>query len=132
MNTQTTPDLPKAEAFFYKHAGFGYAPAQETEEQGKLRHAHELANAENAALEHELDFNWTQDVCDSSEWSDEAPAWEQWVCTCRDAQGRILVALGCIDFGRDGAPWGAPYKRVVEAELAVEALEALAAIQSEG
>jgi hypothetical protein len=37
-----------------------------------------------------------------------------------DEDGKIVQSLCFIDFGRDGSPWGDSYKRVVEAELALE------------
>jgi hypothetical protein len=38
----------------------------------------------------------------------------------RDKAGKVVQSLGGVDFGRDGDPWGQPYARVVEAELALE------------
>lgn len=54
-----------------------------------------------------------------------------WQCTAWQCEGDDMGALtyraslGGIDFGRDGEPWGNPYRRVVEAELALEALDNL-------
>ncbi len=113
--------MQKATQFFYEHAGFSYDPKTETAEEGRLRCARELAQAEYDSSE--ISFDWQVDDCDSSEWSDEQPPYAQWVCFARDVDsGRILASLGGIDFGRDSEPYGDPYMRVVEAELALEIL----------
>lgn len=108
--------------FFHKHAGFSSAPATETEGEGRLRCARALAKAEAAARDLQFDFEWREDYMDSSEFSDEQPPWTLWICMCRDGSHKVVAALGGIDFGRDGSPWGRPYKRVVEAQLALEAI----------
>lgn len=114
-----------AVAFFYANAGYSYNPATETKRQARTKHAMELANAEDWARSN-LSFEWEvdQDV-DSSEFSEERPRWSLWVCIARDEaadQVRIAAILCGIDFGRGGEPWGQPYKRVVEAELALEVM----------
>ena len=106
--------------FFLKHAGYSYDPKAETASQGRIRCAQSLARAEFTARELGYSFEWSVDDTDSSEWSDETPAWAQWVCVMRDQNGKIESSLGGVDFGRDGDPWGNPYRRVVEAELALE------------
>jgi hypothetical protein len=115
MNTQQSPVR-----FFMEHAGFSYRPGQETEYQGRYRCARALAAAERKARD--AGFSWTGEVdeIDSSEWSDEEPPYRQWLCIMRDAEGKVRGSLGGVDFGRDGEPWGDSYRRVVEAELAVE------------
>lgn len=114
--TQPTPF-----AFFLDHAGYSYQPATENEYAGRVRGALALASAEADATDAGASFDWQidQDI-DSSEWCDERPAWQTWQCCIRDAKGELLNSLGGIDFGRDGEPWSEPYKRVVEAELALE------------
>ena len=110
--------------FFLKHAGVSYNPATatETEQQGRIRGARALAKAERQARQMGYSYQWSTDrFSDSSEWSVESPAWDQWVCVLFDSDGNMLDSLGGIDFGRDGEPWGSPYRRVVEAELALEA-----------
>jgi hypothetical protein len=124
LKSNLTP-YAQAVAFFHEHAGWSYTPGKETEAQGRMRCARSLAKAESVARNVGLSFDWEQDECDSSEWSDERPAWAQWVCACRGQDGKILDSLGAIDFGRDGQPWGQPYKRVVEAELATMAIDQL-------
>ncbi len=108
--------------FFYNQAGYSYNLKTETCEQGRMRGAKALAKAEAHAKDAGYVFEWGYDDVDSSEWSDETPPYAQWICIMRDADGNVLASLGGIDFGRDGEPWGDPYKRVVEAELATEVL----------
>ncbi len=110
--------------FFYNESGYSYNPKTETREQGRMRGAKALAKAEAHAKDVGYIFEWGYDDVDSSEWSDETPPYAQWICIVRDANGEVLASLGGIDFGRDGEPWGDPYKRVVEAELASEAIDA--------
>ncbi len=108
--------------FFLRHAGFSYDPKTETADAGRRRCARDLANAEKRGYAG-VSFAWLIDPdTDSSEWCDEPPAYDQWVCVCRDPNGNVLASLGGIDFGRDGSPYSDPYRRVVEAELAQEAL----------
>jgi hypothetical protein len=131
-------------AFFLEHAGYSYDPATETPEQGKLRSAQALADAESWAAEYGAVFQWdVDDGFDSSTFSDANPPWELWVCLmympCADCPDAIDTeerikrctrkvsyhmrqVLGGIDFGRNESPWGRPYQRVVEAELALEAM----------
>ena len=79
-----------------------------------------LAKAEAAATAAQADYDWEIDEnIDSSDFSDETPAWALWDCVMR-VNGRVVQSLGGIDFGRDKEPWSDPYKRVVEAELALE------------
>lgn len=109
--------------FFLRHAGFSYDPKTETADAGRRRNARDLANAERRASAAGMSFGWSIDPdIDSSEWCDDPPAYDQWVCVCRDAVGDSVASLGGIDFGRDGSPYSDPYRRVVEAELAREAL----------
>lgn len=108
--------------FFLKHAGYSFDPNHESQADGRKRTAKALAEAEEKGRDAGLSFEWRVDDVDSSEWSDEEPAYDQWVCVCRDEDGDFRIDLGCIDFGRGGKPWGSPYRRVVEAELAREVL----------
>jgi len=109
--------------FFKQHAGYSYNPAAETPEQGRQRCARSLARAERKASDTGMSFGWSVDPCfDSREFSDETPAYQLWQCVAYDSDGRAVAALSGIDFGRDGTPWGDTYRRVVEAELAAEAL----------
>lgn len=107
-------------AFFHEHAGWSYDPAKETSAQGRRRGAQRLAKAERIASDRGYSFEWQVDHIDSSEFSDEQPPWQLWCCVMRSVDGTVLQSLGGVDFGRDGDPWGDPYRRVVEAELALE------------
>lgn len=107
--------------FFLAHAGYSYDPRTETPMQGRIRCAQTLAYAERCALNSGCSFEWSIDPdITSREWTNEAPAWSTWRCVARDAEGKVFASLHGIDFGRDGEPWGDPYRRVVEAELACE------------
>lgn len=113
--------------FFLAQAGYSYAPDKETPMQGRIRCAKSLAYAERCARDAGASFDWSQDDQTSAEWiSDDNDGgrnrdpWYTWVCLARDANGKVFASLGGIDFGRDGEPWGDPYRRVVEAELACE------------
>ena len=106
--------------FFLANAGYSWNPKTETETEGRQRSAESLAKAEDWALDNGYSFDWREDDLDSSEFSDERPAWTLWQCTMFNASGEIVQELGGIDFGRDGSPWGDSYRRAVEAELALE------------
>jgi hypothetical protein len=118
----TTSDYYSRARFFRDHAGSSYTPGKETPEQGKWRGALALASAELRGERAGLSFSWEVDPdSDSSDWSDERPAWEQWVCDCIDTGGESLAgSLSGVDFGRDGSPHGDSYARVVQAELALQ------------
>lgn len=106
--------------FFFDNAGYSYDPKKETELQGRRRCAKAYAEAEARAIAEQVDFEWIVDPgVDSSEFSDEKPAWKLWGCMMR-RNGRVCQSLWGIDFGRNGEPWNDTYKRVVEAELACE------------
>jgi hypothetical protein len=116
------PQKQTPEQFFYEHAGYSYDPKKETPKQGRQRGAKALARAEAKASRLGYSFEWEIDqISDSSDFSNERPAYELYFCRMRDQKGQTLDTLGGIDFGRDGSPWGDPYRRVVEAELALEA-----------
>jgi len=115
--------------FFLKWAGWSYDPKKETKIQGRQRCARELAHAERKAYDKGLTFHWAIDVGYlSSEWIDDDEdggknhdPWLTWFCVAKNKRGTVVASLSGIDFGRDGEPWGDPYRRVVEAELASEA-----------
>lgn len=108
--------------FFKRHAGYSIAPG-ETREQGRLRCARALADAEARGRDAGLSFEWSVDPdSDSSDWCDEMPTWQVWQCYAHDESGAVVAYMGAVDFGRDGSPHSDPYRRVVEAELAAEAL----------
>jgi len=115
--------LTTDEKFFFDHAGYSYGKG-ETKRQGRERGARALAQAEAKARQGGFSFVWQIDPdTDSSDWSDDEPAWRVWQCCMLNPEGRIVDSLHGIDFGRDGEPWGDPYKRIVEAELALSGLD---------
>jgi hypothetical protein len=106
--------------FFYDHAGWAYDPQTETPEQGRTRGARRLAAAERLARYRDLSFRWENELG----WIDHVTEFDCYdvepttceVCICFDEDGEVLASLGCID---DATP---EYRRVVEAELALEVL----------
>jgi hypothetical protein len=106
--------------FFYDRAGWSYDSETETSEQGRRKCAELLARAASRAFNDGVYFDWSIDpYIDSSDFSDDDDPWSLWVCRMYDGDGKIVDSLCGIDFGRDGSPYGDPYRRVVEAELAV-------------
>ena len=116
--------MSRADAFFYEHAGYSSDPATETQAESRMRCAQKLAAAEAKAFAGGFAFAWEVDPdVTSADWCDEEPAWRTWLCVMYTSQGEPVASLGGVDFGRDGEPWGNPYRRVVEAELALEHLD---------
>lgn len=116
-----TPAMTEAVAFFFNNAGFSYFPDRETPAEGKLRNARSLAEAEGKASRLGYSFHWELDGGTNREWTDEGEETPTWVCTMRAPDGTPADSIGGVDFG-DGEPWGNPYRRVVEAELAAESV----------
>lgn len=113
--------MTKAERFFYDNAGISYHPSTETMEQGRQRTARELASAEAEARDEGISFDWDHDPdMDSSTFFSGELVWPLWVCRMYNADGEIIGYIGGVDFGIDGSPWNNAYKRVVEAELALD------------
>jgi hypothetical protein len=110
-------ELTEAERFFYENAPFSYR-RPETPEEGRRRGAVELAAAETRAVRVGVWFGWESDDIDSSDHSDEQPAYGLWRCLMFDGDNEALASLGAVDFGRDGNPVSHPYARVVQAEMA--------------
>lgn len=110
-------------AFFYEWAASSYMPGKETEEAGRLRNAQEHATAEAAARDKGFSFQWAVDpTADSREFA-RGKRYDLWECVARDGNGMWAGGLSAIDFGRNGNPWGDPYRRVVEAGLAMDAIK---------
>lgn len=108
--------------FFLTHAGYSYGPT-ETPQQGRRRCAHHLARAEAAASRFGWTFEWRLDGGDSTEWTkSRRPPTPTWECIARNGDGNVVASLCSVDFS-DGEPWGDPYSRVVQAELACEAFD---------
>lgn len=118
-------------AFFQMHAGWSYALDVEHEDVGRLAGAVRLARAEAHARHRGWVVEWDIDPdVDSSDHSDEQPPYPLWECILwpsdpSDAgEPPPLAGMGAIDLGREGRPDGSDYARVIEAELAAEALDA--------
>jgi hypothetical protein len=107
--------------FFWDNAGFCYNPKTETKDEGRYRSAMQLVQAELEGTHQGFSFVWDVDDIDSSDFSDDTPH-ELFYCTCLDYRGDVLSSLGGVDFGPNTQPWSHDYRRVVEAELALEAL----------
>jgi len=110
----------EAKQFFFEHAGLSYDPKSETQRQGRLRCARRLATAEEFAKKHGWTAEWVADTeADPTDWDGEGPMGEEaFVCMLRNENGQVLATLG--------GTWDptAEYQRVVEAELALEAMHA--------
>ncbi len=109
--------------FFFDHAGFSYNPKNETPLEGRLQCAQALARAEHTAREMGITFEWQDDwMVDHAKeyecYEDGGPQTCEF-CIARDAEGNVRASLGCIDDA------DANYRRVIEAELADEAIDAL-------
>jgi hypothetical protein len=110
--------------FFLANAGYSYNPQTETPAQGKAKTARKLAKAERDARAYGYTFEWSDDWsignhkeaygADSVYAEREPDSCEQ--CICRDEKGNVIASLGCIDDANN------EYRRVIEAELACEAL----------
>jgi hypothetical protein len=108
--------------FFLKYAGYSYQPGEETRRQGRIRCAKALATAERDGQRFGLRFEWEwEEYADDSWMSEEERALpHEWTrCTAVAPDGRVLANLGGI------VDADATYRRVVEAELAAEALAAV-------
>jgi hypothetical protein len=112
--------MNKAEQFFLEHAGWATPPGRED-------CAILLAAAEARASAGGVSFHWEIDEDSSSaDWKsaeelrEDGGPYAVWGCVARDASGGCFASLWSIDFGPGGDPWGDPYRRVVEAELATE------------
>src|SRR5262245_2759984 len=107
--------MTPAERFFWKHAGYSYGPTQ-TRAEGRRECARELAGAEAWAERMGITFEW---IPDNQEWDLDAEEQPREVlgCVVRYSTGTIGPSLwGIGDPSRN-------YGRVIEAELALEALE---------
>ena len=123
----TTKMSPKqiAFTFFLANAGFSYDPKTETPAKGRARCARQLAKAERDAAALGFTFEWDYDQegcigcsCDSPDCKcSTGEDHECLSCLCRNADGEVVASLSSIcEPSRE-------YRRVVEAELAEEALQ---------
>jgi hypothetical protein len=104
-------------AFFYRHAGYGYDPKKETQEQGRRRGAKALANALAKAHAEGYTFEWVEDA--EGDRSGIEHDGSIYGCVMHSPSGKDVASLWAIDLG-DRDPYSDPYARVVEAELATE------------
>lgn len=120
-------NMTDAQRFFYEHAGWGYHPDHETPEQGRVRGARALADAEEWAKREGLSWRWEED--EFPNWDDDVEREhtdypQHVVALVRHGDwpedDEILASLCSIDLGPDGSPSSDPYIRVVAAELALE------------
>lgn len=112
----------QAAEFFYANAGFSYDPKTESPEQGRKRCSEALATAERDGASSGFTFEWTED---DGEFSDDDRHVQLWICICRHKVGDALATLGGIDLGEEEPPQ-AIYCRVIQAELAMQALAYIA------
>lgn len=103
----------QAVEFFHEYAGWSYRPGVETPEQGRRKGAVALARAERWAADSGITFGWQwdHDVAQDTEYEVECL-----YAVALDTDARVLASLGGIT---DPTP---EYRRVVEAELALEVL----------
>ena len=104
--------------FFYDNAGYGYDPKTQTRAQGRRECAEALAQAERERGEGWC-FTWD---CDPRSWDGDGPVPDQVLtCVLRSRDGEVLTSLCGI---ADPSP---AYQPVIEAELAMEALDEIRA-----
>jgi hypothetical protein len=125
--------LTDDEQFFYDHAGCSRA-MDEPAWSGRARVAVLLAEAEATAKRKGWEITWEIDFDADTEPSDSyfvsgAPHWQASLWAHEDGVPVHLAGLGSIDLGFAGgsttepaSPWHNAYARVVEAELASEAM----------
>jgi hypothetical protein len=116
--------LTADQLFFYEHAGYSYDPKTQTAEQGRINCAKSLADAEATGKRLGYEFEWDWDADPDLSWMDEQERQQEHeVLCCRivDPENRrySLASLCGITDPDSG------YRRVVEAELAQEAIAEL-------
>lgn len=128
--------MTNAEQFFFDNAGWSYHPATESPDEGRKRCARRLALAEEFARDNSLWYVWEDDpdaddsFVDTWDELDARKDWDASEHTCEQVtlfappndthkRPRVVASLGGI--------WDATaeYRRVVEAELAEQAMEEL-------
>jgi hypothetical protein len=116
--------LTSDQFFFYQNAGYSYDTKTETPEQGRLRCSKDLAEAETVGQRLGYEFEWEFDECPDLSWmSDEEREQEHEVLCCRivdHENPRYSLASLCGITDADSN-----YRRVIEAELASEAIAEL-------
>lgn len=116
VRSRSAVPTAKAIAFFYRHAGYSYRPG-ETRAEGRKRGAKALARAEAEASARGWRVDWEGDPeLPDHDIPDYEPK-EVLGAVLRDEHGSVLASVwGIMDPDRNAS-------RVVEAELALEALE---------
>lgn len=112
--------------FFIANAGYSYHPPTESSFVGRVRCAMRLAAAEEWLQTKHHGYAWEIDDHDSSDFNDDQSPWALWFVALSVEQScghlHVVASLGGIDFGRAGDPHTHCYGRVVQAELALEAM----------
>lgn len=110
----------KAIQFFREHAGYSTPP-------GRLMCAKALAEAEAFGIELGLEVKWIDDEDADLSWADKKTISKLehgqlgcFIAYIEDDSGKVIASLGGIV-----CEWKDAYRRVVEAELYQEAIEAL-------
>jgi hypothetical protein len=103
-------------SFFRKHAGYSYRPGKETRAQGRTRAARQLATAERVRVTRGVPVLWEHDREPYDPGDTNYEPGEVFCARIPDASGRGSLASLCGIADPDAA-----YRRVVEAELALEA-----------
>lgn len=111
-----TAPLTGAAKFFYQHGGYSYKRGQ-SKELARRQAATSMAAAEAYAEAHGWHVDWEEDL-DEYQMGDLETEHPKEVLTAvlRDANNKVLASLGAI-----GDP-SRTYARIVEAELALEAM----------
>lgn len=114
-----------AAAFFYKHGGWSWNPKKETKAQGRRRVACKMAVAERYASDHGWRVKWehSPEPYEMGDAETEMPS-EILDAVLFDDKGEVLGSLGSI-----GDP-SREYGRIVEAELALEAMPDIPALKA--
>jgi hypothetical protein len=118
--SKAVQSLTQDQRFFYEHAGYSYK-APETATQGRIRCAIELAQAEEYALNLNWEFEWDWDECPDLSWMSEEEQNEDHEVLCArivnpdDRRHSLASVCGITDPDSN-------YRRVIEAQLASEAL----------
>ena len=107
-------------AFFYANAGYGIAEG-ESDTQGRMRAALDLARAERTAKRRNWVTAWVSDWGIPSHVAEYPDAYDAEPESCElaklvDVRGNVLASIGCIDDADDDC------RRMVAAGLALEAI----------
>lgn len=117
-----------AVSFFYFNAGSSYMPGRESQVVGQLLGADEMARAEQWARHEGAAFEWIDDNEPADVWNEDTATYDRlpaMVCLMRMRSScghmHVVASLGAIV---ESADWREQmnYRRVIQAELALEAL----------